>query len=160
MATAPADSIIDSLISDFGGNYVFALDLLEQYRQDPSSVETSWRSYFDGLDAGPASPAAEAEATAAATEPDAAAPARDEAPDTGPIQQTTEVVRSESPAQVARQRSRALVVPAILPGDIAQPIRGGAVRVVENMEASLAVPTATLDARRCRCGPSRRTGAS
>ncbi|HJS57620.1 MAG TPA: multifunctional oxoglutarate decarboxylase/oxoglutarate dehydrogenase thiamine pyrophosphate-binding subunit/dihydrolipoyllysine-residue succinyltransferase subunit [Vicinamibacteria bacterium] len=40
-------------------------------------------------------------------------------------------------------RSRALVVPAILPGDIAQPIRGGAVRIVENMEASLTIPTAT-----------------
>ena len=35
------------------------------------------------------------------------------------------------------------MVPAILPGDIAQPIRGGAMRIVENMEASLAVPTAT-----------------
>ena len=34
-------------------------------------------------------------------------------------------------------------MPAILPGDIAQPIRGGALRVVENMEASLTVPTAT-----------------
>ncbi len=36
-----------------------------------------------------------------------------------------------------------MVVPAILPGDIAQPIRGGALRIVENMEASLHVPTAT-----------------
>ena len=35
------------------------------------------------------------------------------------------------------------MVPAILPGDIATPIRGGAVRIVENMEASLQVPTAT-----------------
>ena len=31
----------------------------------------------------------------------------------------------------------------ILPGDILQPIRGGAVRIVENMEASLQIPTAT-----------------
>jgi multifunctional 2-oxoglutarate metabolism enzyme len=143
MATAPADSIIDSLVSDFGGNYVFALDLLEQYRQDPGSVESSWRSYFDGLDAGPTSPAAEPEATAAATEADAPAPAREGTPGSQPAQQTAEVVRSEFPAPVARQRSRALVVPAILPGDIATPIRGGAVRIVENMEASLAVPTAT-----------------
>ena len=36
-----------------------------------------------------------------------------------------------------------MIVPAILPGDIAQPIRGGAMRVVENMEASLSIPTAT-----------------
>ena len=35
------------------------------------------------------------------------------------------------------------MLPAILPGDIAQPIRGGALRIVENMEASLLVPTAT-----------------
>ena len=42
-----------------------------------------------------------------------------------------------------REKSKALTVPAILPGDIAQPIRGGALRVVENMEASLSVPTAT-----------------
>jgi len=49
MATAPADRVIDCLISDFGGNYVFALDLLEQYRLDPTSVETSWRAYFDAL---------------------------------------------------------------------------------------------------------------
>jgi 2-oxoglutarate dehydrogenase E1 component len=34
-------------------------------------------------------------------------------------------------------------LPALLPGDIAQPIRGGALRIVENMEASLGVPTAT-----------------
>ena len=32
---------------------------------------------------------------------------------------------------------------SILPGDVLQPIRGGAMRVVENMEASLQVPTAT-----------------
>ena len=49
MATASADPVLDCLISDFGGNYVFALDLLEQYRQDPASVETSWRAYFDAL---------------------------------------------------------------------------------------------------------------
>ena len=41
------------------------------------------------------------------------------------------------------QRPRGVSVPAILPGDILQPIRGGAVRLVENMEASLLIPTAT-----------------
>jgi len=42
-----------------------------------------------------------------------------------------------------RERSKAVALPAILPGDILQPIRGGAVRIVENMEASLQIPTAT-----------------
>ena len=39
-------------------------------------------------------------------------------------------------------RSRALA-PVILPGDIVEPVRGGMLKIVENMEASLSVPTAT-----------------
>jgi hypothetical protein len=35
---AATDPVIDSLISDFGGNYVFALDLLDEYRQDRRAV--------------------------------------------------------------------------------------------------------------------------
>ena len=50
VATEPAtDPVVDSLISDFGGNYVFALDLLDEYRRDRRSVEKSWRVYFDAL---------------------------------------------------------------------------------------------------------------
>ncbi len=40
-------------------------------------------------------------------------------------------------------RKSVVALAPILPGDIAQPIRGGALRIVENMEASLSVPTAT-----------------
>jgi 2-oxoglutarate dehydrogenase E1 component len=47
------------------------------------------------------------------------------------------------PAVAAGERSNAVVRVSILPGDVLQPIRGGAVRVVENMEASLQIPTAT-----------------
>src|SRR5262245_34628026 len=113
MATA-IDPLLDSLVSDFGGNYVFALDLLEQYRRDPRSVEKSWRDYFDRLSGLPA----EAEEAPQTPSP---APSPAETPQTGEI---TVVPAAAPPAA----RSRALVVPAILPGDIAQPIRGGAVR--------------------------------
>jgi 2-oxoglutarate dehydrogenase E1 component len=135
MATA-IDPILDSLVNDFGGNYVFALDLLDQYRKDPASVEPSWRSYFDRISGHVEAPAAPA---AKPAEPVAAAPAADPAK---PAEVT--IVRAEpmTPAP-APARSKALIVPAILPGDIAQPIRGGAMRIVENMEASLGVPTAT-----------------
>jgi 2-oxoglutarate dehydrogenase E1 component len=51
--------------------------------------------------------------------------------------------RAESSHGALKEKTRALLVPAMLPGDIAQPIRGGALRIVENMEASLLVPTAT-----------------
>ena len=46
MSTA-ADPLLETLVGDFGGNYVFALDLLEQYRQDRKSVDATWRAYFD-----------------------------------------------------------------------------------------------------------------
>ena len=46
MSTA-ADPLLETLVNDFGGNYVFALDLLEQYRQDRKSVDATWRAYFD-----------------------------------------------------------------------------------------------------------------
>ena len=47
MSTAAADPLLETLVNDFGGNYVFALDLLEMYREDRGSVDPSWRSYFD-----------------------------------------------------------------------------------------------------------------
>jgi len=150
-----ADPILDALVADFGGNYAFALDLLEDYRKDRKSVDGSWLEYFDRItgaapEPAPAAPPAEpppaAPATAAASattpapspaaaSPGAVAPA--EVIETRPVQ----LVRAQ-PIAPAKQ-SKALVVPAILPGDIAQPIRGGAMRIVENMEASLTMPTAT-----------------
>src|SRR5207249_3681848 len=128
MAETAADPLIDSLVADFGGNYTFALELLEQYRLDRNSVDPSWREYFDRMSGvAPAPPA-----RAAAESPAAASSAP----------RSVGLVRSE-PAPPARAKSQALVVPAILPGDIATPIRGGALRIVENMEASLTIPTAT-----------------
>ena len=54
MSTTAADPLLETLVSDFGGNYVFALDLLEMYREDRSSVDPSWRSYFDKATGRPA----------------------------------------------------------------------------------------------------------
>jgi 2-oxoglutarate dehydrogenase E1 component len=135
MVQAKADPLVDVLVNDFGGNYAFALDLLEQYRKDRQAVDASWQTYFDRLlgVAPPARSAAGADGQAwTAGDPGAAAAGR---PGT--------LVRQDAPQGLARDKGKALAVPAILPGDIAQPIRGGALRVVENMEASLQVPTAT-----------------
>src|SRR5215472_9426243 len=123
MAEALADPLIETLVSDFGGNYVFALDLLEQYRADRAAVDPSWREYFDKMTG-----------HVPTVEPVVPTPA--------PAPVTT-LVRTEPSPALTQTKSRALVVPAILPGDIATPIRGGAVRIVENMEASLQIPTAT-----------------
>ncbi len=165
-----ADPILDALVGDFGGNYVFALDLLDEYRKDRQAVDESWREYFDRITgargAAPAAGTTQAAPAAVTTQPaPAAAPAAaSAAPSPAPVAgdgsgaaaspaaaspaaaevvaRPVQLVRAESGAPGA-SRSKALVVPAILPGDIAQPIRGGAVRIVENMEASLTMPTAT-----------------
>jgi 2-oxoglutarate dehydrogenase E1 component len=130
VTASPSEPLLDQLVSDFGGNYVFALDLLEQYRSDRGSVEPSWQQYFDRL-LGVAAPPA-AVTVAAQPAPPADGPAR-----------TATLVRREPPPTALAEKARALLVPPILPGDIAQPIRGGALRIAENMEASLTVPTAT-----------------
>ena len=145
-----ADPILDALVGDFGGNYAFALDLLEDYRKDRRSVDGTWREYFDRITGAQpkADPEPAAAAPAAATQ--GGSPAVESAPSTAaapaasgsPVADV--VARPVQLVQLApASRSKALVVPAILPGDIAQPIRGGAMRIVENMEASLTVPTAT-----------------
>ena len=141
MAETAADPLLDTLVDQFGGNYVFVLDLLEQYRMDPQSIDPSWKDYFDRLNgaatglphAGPA-----------AAEPTTAAPAPAEAPRAEAAPQVSLVTtRPATSTDVRRAESKDLSLPVILPGDIAVPIRGGAMRIVENMEASLQIPTAT-----------------
>ena len=60
MPESPAAPLLEALVNDFGANYTFALDLLEQYRSDRASVETSWGQYFDRLLGVPAPPPAPA----------------------------------------------------------------------------------------------------
>src|SRR5215813_3730194 len=111
MPEATADPLLDSLVADFGGNYTFALELLEQYRLDRQTVDPSWRDYFDRMTGVPRAPEPP-------TRPSPAAPPAAPPPD---APRSTAVVRPE-PATPAVPRSRALIVPAILPGDIATPI--------------------------------------
>jgi multifunctional 2-oxoglutarate metabolism enzyme len=138
MSTAAADHpLLETLVNDFGGNYVFALDLLEMYREDRGSVDPSWRSYFDKATGRPA----DGESTPVTViVQEAAKPAEPKQATAAPLQT---LVRQESQGVAPKERSKAVALPAILPGDILQPIRGGAVRIVENMEASLQIPTAT-----------------
>jgi multifunctional 2-oxoglutarate metabolism enzyme len=134
--SSQADPVLETLVNDFGGNYVFALDLLEQYRQDRKSVDGSWRAYFDRALGLPPEPEP-TPVTVIVNE--APRPAALEVPGAG----LPTLVRQDVPAAAAGERSKAVARVSILPGDVLQPIRGGAVRVVENMEASLQIPTAT-----------------
>jgi 2-oxoglutarate dehydrogenase E1 component len=137
MSTTQADPLLETLVNDFGGNYAFALDLLAQYRGNRGSVDPSWRAYFDrALGLPPETVTAPVAVIVKQAAPPTAAAAAG-----GPDRLT--LARQEPAPVASRDRSKAVALPSILPGDILQPIRGGAVRIVENMEASLSIPTAT-----------------
>jgi 2-oxoglutarate dehydrogenase E1 component len=139
------------IAENFGANATYVEGLLARFRSNPELVDESWRSYFaelladgDGGDSG----AAVGNSEAAVAEPTrevriaenggrAAAPAI--------AAEATAPAKSDTPATIAKP---AVSQPAEL-GEVveARPIRGAALKIVENMEASLAVPTATSQRR-------------
>ena len=86
---------------------MFALDLLEMYREDRGSVDPSWRSYFDKATGRPTD-GETAPVTVIVQE--AAKPA--EAKASAPAAPLQTLVRQESQAVAPRQRSVASRLPA------------------------------------------------
>ena len=103
--------------ASFGPNAWLVEEMYDQYRADPSSVGPSWQEFFANY----RSSAPPRPSPAAVTE---AAPSNDGSPTT---------VAARPPVRPA----------AIADGDTVVPIKGVGARIVSNMEASLAVPTAT-----------------
>ena len=105
---------------DLGPNSGLVEELYQRYLENPASVDEHWRAYFSG-----------------ATPPtgDGAAPA--------PAAPPAEAAPAATPAPAAPTPAPARPGPIVLDGDEPEPLRGAAARIVENMEASLGVPTAT-----------------
>ncbi|MEP6568977.1 MAG: multifunctional oxoglutarate decarboxylase/oxoglutarate dehydrogenase thiamine pyrophosphate-binding subunit/dihydrolipoyllysine-residue succinyltransferase subunit [Acidobacteriota bacterium] len=134
------------IAENFGANATYVEGLLSRFRSSPELVDESWRAYFAELlgdgdsvqtlsDAAPkVEPNREVQvgdngggsATTRATVAEAAAPAKSKAP--------LSTTAKQAPAASSE------AVEAI-------PIRGAALKIVENMEASLSVPTATSQRR-------------
>jgi 2-oxoglutarate dehydrogenase E1 component len=119
--TKPDLDMVQELVTDFGDNASYVADLLARYRTNPSSVDEEWRAFFrDRLGEAEPAPPARPETSreeAAAEELPVAAPEK-------PV-----------PEPAAPRAPRA--------GETLEPLRGAALRVAENMEESLTVPTAT-----------------
>lgn len=151
---------LDQLIADeFGVNADYVSELLSQFERDRSSVDEEWRSLFDELlsngrvvtDAETTPPVRHAEqkqpAPADVAHGVIHAPyewgAGGEAP-TGKLRDTPTAIQAAEPM---REPSAPAVAKPSPVGEAQNaeriPIRGPALRVAENMEASLAVPTAT-----------------
>jgi multifunctional 2-oxoglutarate metabolism enzyme len=113
------------IAEEFGANATYVEGLLERFRSNPELVDESWRSYFSELDGNGA------KATVVATDRDGTAAAK-------------QVSAAPAPARAPEPKP----APAPPPADAeAIPIRGPALKIVENMESSLNVPTATSERR-------------
>ena len=120
------DAVLDALTESFGDNAGFALELYAQYRLNPGTVGEDWKRTFERFERAARVRSAEAggiPAPAAATEPQLPAPA-------------------PAPVPAAAPAARPAAVP-LRPGEKLVPLVGGSATIARNMDASLAVPTAT-----------------
>ena len=102
---------------NFGSNATYVEGLLQRYKTDPTLVDESWQTYFSDLLNG--NLPAEASSNGQATAPAPAQPDADPAPEKTPV--AVPLAADTEP----------------------KPITGAAKKIVENMETSLTVPTAT-----------------
>jgi multifunctional 2-oxoglutarate metabolism enzyme len=123
---------------EFGANVGLIDEIYRQYLDNPESVSPAWRDFFaenepDGYE----DPAA-TEATAPAT-PKEAPPAEEPAPEAEPEPKAEPEPQAEAEAEAkaAAPEGDGRAAPELVP------LRGAAARIVEAMEASREVPTAT-----------------
>ena len=146
------------IAENFGANATYVEGLLSRFRSDPSLVDEAWRAYFTEL-LGESAQSSSNENGRAATQTDGGATSQSVWPTSDAIvastTTTTQTSQAATPApqqqaavpaqeaQITPQAPAQQVAPRAMPAPDAQPIRGGALKIVENMETSLSVPTAT-----------------
>ena len=124
--------------ASYGTNLAFIDELYEKYKSDPRSVSESWQEFFHDyepapeLDLDPLDPSE-------ATPLESAAPVTQEPARTPPVQPPAAPAAAPAPAPA---KPRAAAAPADS-SDTQVPLRGVASKIVQNMESSLTVPTAT-----------------
>ncbi|MCL4293037.1 MAG: 2-oxo acid dehydrogenase subunit E2, partial [Acidimicrobiia bacterium] len=135
---------------DLGPNAGLVEEMYRQFVEAPESVSESWRDFFaDYVPRGTGrtgAPAAGPAAVAASPPPPPpvrevlapSAPAAPAAPPPAAPTAPTPPAPARAPAAAAGGDA-----PLALDGEEPAPLRGAAARIVENMEASLGVPTAT-----------------
>lgn len=126
-----APDLSEIIAENFGPNASYVESLLARFRSNPNLVDESWRAYFAEL-LGDGQPAAQTEPSTNGGTAAAVAP-----------------VKTITPEPAARPVSTERAEPAPATAEEAEtvPLRGAALKIVENMEASLSVPTATSQRR-------------
>ena len=148
--TEPSDAL--------GANAWIIDEMRDLWAADPASVDDAWRALFEGEP--PTSPVAETASPAASAAPrttidttatDVTAPHATATGVTAPHATATGVTAPHAtatgvaapPASEPRRERAPKADPAADETPVGEPIRGAGARIVANMEASLAVPTAT-----------------
>lgn len=128
-------NISEYISENFGANASYVEGLLSRYKADPNSVDESWRTFFGELLGGHNPIENENGKTATAAPAPSTTPVTSEQPKAnGAAGQTTATVQPVAAAQPTV---------AIGADTEVKPITGAAKKIVENMETSLTVPTAT-----------------
>jgi 2-oxoglutarate dehydrogenase E1 component len=124
------------IAEEFGANATYVQGLLERFRNNPELVDDSWRAYFTELLDGTVAPQPSGNGRVAAA--------------AGTDGETREAVKqaiaTPAPTPEIKKPTPAPVPVAVTDAE-AVPIRGAALKIVENMESSLSVPTATSERR-------------
>src|SRR5262245_22936538 len=115
--------IASRIADDFGANATYVEDLLRQFQHNPKSVDEEWGEYFESLQGSDESVKVESQSGPATN-------------------QATAESHSHAGAAPAVASHPSPPAAETTPGERIQ-IRGPALKIVENMESSLAVPTAT-----------------
>ncbi len=124
-------NLSEFIAENFGANASYVQGLLSRFQSDPGSVDESWRTYFGDLLNGNV-PMENGQSSAATTEK-----AKTETPKTnGATTQAATTATTPQPAKTS---------PIVTVGaDVeVKTITGASKKIVENMELSLTVPTAT-----------------
>jgi len=131
LSTNIETDLSEIIAENFGANSTYVEGLLKRFRTNPQSVDESWRAYFTELLGDGAAPQQEISENGRAAAEVTTQPASPAKP--------------ASAAVAAAPERKPTAAP--LEGDETIPIRGAALKIVENMEASLDVPTATSQRR-------------
>ncbi len=119
---------------EYGPNSGFFEDMHRRYLENPSTVGDGWRAFFEAQEGRAPTPAPDL--------PPERRPERAEACEGSSPSERALGEQAVSPP-AASERDRAAEPPLILEGEEPSVLRGASARIVENMEASLGVPTAT-----------------
>jgi 2-oxoglutarate dehydrogenase E1 component len=135
----PASTETPSPVGDFGANEWLVEDMYERYQADPGSVDAAWHDFFKDY----RPPTAETGNGRGQAEEPQAAPTPTKEPDPKSDERSREERSVPTAPATPAAKAETAKDDAKQAGASSTPLRGAAARVVQNMESSLHVPTAT-----------------